>query len=218
MDNQTQKNAKTLLRILTEDKFKRQRAPYVIAFGALVLGTITYLFFSSSYDNKESYYISRESKLSIKDIDQAQKEGINLEALGDDKRHIVYHLAKSQYNLTILKYLKDTGIDLLLLDQEGKNTLERIILSLKLSEFNLENHYYGNISVLLSLGMKVSDDTIKEISKLCQNGALDTCLKMAFYFKAIDRKEHAKSYAKRSCYSSKDYYICKIASNYILKD
>lgn len=218
MTNEAQKNAKTLIRILTEDKFKKKYAPLVVGFGVIALGVLSFFFFKTSHSYKEKYYIGREDKLSTKDIDQAIKDKINLHLLGKEKRHILYYLASKKYNLKILKYLKDSGIKLNELDNGGKNSLERIILDLKLDEVSMENVFYENISVLISLEMKVSDETIKSISKSCQDGSLLTCLKMAYYFKAINKMELAKSYAKRSCYSAKDYFTCKIASTYILKD
>lgn len=218
MENKAQSNARKLLKILTEDKYKRRRAPFIISIGVIALFIIAISFYKNNQKSQESYLISREERLSYKDIDNALKRGVNFESLGKEKKHILYYLANGKYSLEAISYLKKSGVKLNSLNAESKNALEDILLNLVPSHKNLEEHFYQNISTLLSLDLTVSDTTIREASKSCEESSLVTCLKIAYYYKALGKEEHATSYAKRSCYTSKDDSICAIAKNYILKD
>lgn len=218
MSNKAQVHAKRLLKILSEDKYKRKRAPIILSVGLVALIILTITFYKKNHLTKESYLISREERLSFNDIDSAIKGGVDLEAIGDEKRHILYYLAKGPYSLEILSYLKKSGINLQRLDSKKKNVLENILLDLDPDIKSLEEHFYKNISTLLSLELVASEETIKEVSKKCESNSTSTCLKMAFYFKALNKPDHARSYAKRSCYTSSDKSICELAKNYILKD
>lgn len=218
MENKAQSNARRLLRILTEDKYKRRRAPFIITMAVSACLILVITFYRNNQKSQESYLISREEKLSYKDIDSALKKGVNFESLGKDKKHILYYLANAPYSLEVVSYLKKSGVKLNSLNPQSKNVLEDILLNLIPTHKNLEDNFYENISTLLSLDLIVSDNTIREASKRCGESSLITCLKIAFYYKALGKTDHATSYAKRSCYTSKDDSICAIAKKYILKD
>ncbi len=218
MENKAQSNARRLLQILAENKYKKRRAPFIVGMGVLALILVTYTFFSNTHKTQESYLISRAEKLSFKDIDAALKKGINFESLGDQKKHILFYQAEGPYSLEILSYLKKSGVDFKARNSNSRNSLEDILLNLKPTNKNLEDYFYANISTLISLDLAVSNEVIKEASEMCEKSSLATCLKMAFYFKAIGRADLAESYATRSCYTSKDDSICAIAKNNILKD
>ncbi|GEM_PF-6292565 len=218
MENKAQSNARKLLTILLEDKYKRKRAPFIVTVGVIALLVIVISFYRNNQKSQDDYLISREEKLSYKDIDLALKRGVNFESLGKEKKHILYYLANGPYSLEAISYLKKSGVNLKSLNAQSKNPLEDILLNLNPSHKNLEEDFYKNISTLLSLDLTISDTTIREASKKCEESSLMTCLKIAFYYKALGKVEHATSYAKRSCYTSNDNSICAIAKNYILKD
>ena len=218
MDNKAQSNARKLIKILTEDKYKKRRAPAIISLGAFALVLVTVLFFRNTHKTQESYLITRADKLNFKDIDNALKANVNFESLGEKKKHILYYLAVAPYSLEVISYLKKSGVDLKALNNEKRNALEDILLNLSPSHKNLEEDFYKNISTLISLELTASDDVIKEASSMCEKSSLITCLKVAYYFKAIGRMDFAKSYGQRSCYTSSDDSICAISKNYILKD
>jgi len=216
VDNKAQTNARRLLRILTEDKYIKRRAPFIISVGVVAIVLMIVSFYRNTHATKEQYLIGREDKLNFKDIDGALKSGINFEELGKEKKHILFYLGAAPYSLEVLSYLKKSGVNLKSYNSNNHNALEDILLNLDLDPEALEESFYTNISTLLSLDLSVSTEVLKEASKKCETTSLSTCLKIAFYYKAINKTNHARSYGMRACYTSKENPICALAQRNIL--
>jgi hypothetical protein len=213
MTNKAQENAKRLINILLEGKLKRKKAPFII-FIILLIVVGSYLLGQSRFKNeKEKYYMTRTQYFNLNDFNSAKKDKIDLTSLGDKGNHILYFIGEYRYDLTLLKTMKSEGLDFMALNSEGHNTLEQILLDLPVSKASLAGPFQENIRALNSLGFKVQDETIRQISKKCEKNNPLTCIKAAFYFKEMNMKDHSASYAKRTCYKPVNEDLCNLAKD-----
>ncbi len=218
MKNETQNNAKRLIDLLMEGKLKRKSAPLVIF---IILAIIVGLYFAAMgkiSSKEEQYYMGRKEYFNINDFFTASQKGVDLTCLGENGDHILYFIAGYKYDLTLLKKMKEQGLDFNKRNDQGLNVLEQVLLQLEVSEVSLTGPFQENLKTLKELGFTASDESIRIISKKCEKVSRLTCLKMVYYFKGLGMNDHAKSYAKRTCYEPKNEDLCLLAQEAIKKD
>ena len=213
MENKAQSNAKRLINLLLEDKNKKKKAPFVIAFIIIVTLCSLYAMKLQVKNKKIEYYIGRTQFFNLNDYQSAKENGIDLSSLGKNGNHIIFYISEYKYDLTLLNEMKKSGLNFKKENDNGLNILEQVLNELEINKLSLTGPFQSNLKTLIKLGFEVSDENVRVISKKCEKNNPMTCLKMAYYFKALGKIDHSKSYAKRTCYQPINEELCQIAKD-----